>query len=292
MTCQDSPLDIKLADATPCSLKCNLYYKYGNSTCHITNAINNLRILYDGKSDVVFNNLAYTPTEIRIFAPSIHTFGDERALAEIIVYHTSSRGGLLVCIPITEGRAPPGKDTEIISALISQAPGVNESTSLNIADFNVNFLIPKSRYFTYAGPLPYGPCDPSKIFQYVVFHPRFGSVVLDATTIKKLSQSIHSSNIATKRGEAVYVNIKGTTANGFAGNGQIYIDCQPTGQSEEEVVYKETELPSTGVSSKTWVSIIFILIGAVVIMLTFYFMKFILSRFTPKPKLPPVPKII
>ena len=288
MSCQDTPLDIKITDATPCSLKCNLYYKYTNSTCHMTNAANNLRILYESKqSDVVFNNVKYEPTEIRIFAPSIHTYGDERALGEIVVVHTSSQGGLLICIPITEGRAPPGKNSELIKALIKAAPAINESTSISLQDFNVNFLIPKSRYYTYAGPLPYGPCEPTKIFQYVVFHPRYGSIVLEDETIKTLTKTIRSSNIATKRGESVSVNVKGTTANGFAGEGQIYIDCQPTGQSEEEVIYKDTELPTTGLSDETLRSLIAILIGAVIIVIAFVFMKFVLSNFTPKP---PVPK--
>jgi hypothetical protein len=38
-------------------------------------------------------------------------------------------------------------------------------------------------------------------------------------------------------------NTQGTTVNGFSGNGQIYIDCQPT-DSQGEIVVKEQIVPS------------------------------------------------
>jgi len=55
--------------------------------------------------------------------------------------------------------------------------------------------------------------------------------------LNSLAESINESEIPTHDGDAFW-NEKGTISNGFSGDGQIYIDCQPTGQ-EEEILYKE-----------------------------------------------------
>ena len=230
-----APINIVKKQADKCSLKCLLWYNYGNSSCTVTNQSDKLLIGYDGNSDVMFNSLHYSPKEIRIFKPSIHTFDGQYADAEIIITHTGSNGGLLICIPIMATKTSSASmGTNLIDDLVSHAPNQNASTTLNIHDFNLNFLIPKSSYFSYTGTIPYGTCVANQ-YQYVVFPKQ--ALTINKQTLDTLGTLIHNSYISVHEGTCFF-NEKGTTNNGFSGDGQIYIDCQPTGE-EEDIIYKE-----------------------------------------------------
>ena len=232
MSC-NAPINIVKREADPCSLKCLLWYNYGNSSCTVTNQSDSLLIRYDGSSDVMFNSLKYAPQEIKLYKPSIHTFDGQYADAEMVIHHTSDNGGLLICIPImsnTNANASTG--TNLLDDIIEHAPKQKESTTLNIHDFNLNFLIPKSGYYSYIGSVP-GKCDIQ--YQYVVFPKQ--SIQIQKSTLDALGGLIHDSYISVYPGKCYY-NEKGTTQNGFSGDGQIYIDCQPTSE-EDEIIYKE-----------------------------------------------------
>ena len=232
MTCT-APIDIKKTTNT-CSLKCLLWYNYGNSSCTITNQESKLLISYDGTSDVMFNSLHYAPTQVRIFKPSIHTFDGQHADAELVITHTSNNGGLLICVPImanTSVNASMG--TTILDDIIKHAPNQKESTTLNVNDFNLNYIIPKSAYYSYTGTIPYETCGTE--YQYVVF-PKY-SLMIQKSTLDTLGTFIHDSYIPVHEGTCYY-NATGTTQNGFSGDGQIYIDCQPVNEGEE-IIYKE-----------------------------------------------------
>lgn len=255
-----APLNMVKRSAGKCSLKCLLWYKYGSSSCTVTNQIDHLRISYDGESDVMFNSLPYKPSEMRIFKPSIHTFDGQQADAEMIVVHTGSGGGLLICIPImgsTSVNASTGSN--VLDDIISNAPEQKQTTTLNMHDYNLNFLIPKSGYFSYTASMPYGECD-NKPYEYVVF-PK-SSMTLSKETINTLGSHIHDSYISAKQGD-IYWNEKGTKSNGFNGEGQIYIDCQPTGQGDDgtEIMFKER----TSVVDYSWVyKVLYFIIGFIV----------------------------
>ena len=152
----------------------------------------------------------------------------------MIVTHTSDNGGLLICIPImANSNSNASTGTNVLDDIIDNAPAQKASTTLNIHDFNLNYLIPKSGYYSYTGTIPYGTC--SGEYQYVVF-PN-SSFQVQKNTLNALGGLIHDSYISVHPGKC-YFNAKGTTQNGFSGDGQIYIDCQPTGQGDD-IVYKE-----------------------------------------------------
>jgi carbonic anhydrase len=230
------PLNIVTNGAPKCSLKCQFYYRYGNSSCQMSNTGTYLRIKYDGASDVLFNNGAYTPEEVRIYTPSVHLYSGKAAEGELIIVHKGNLGGLLVCVPLTtKGRSTSGSDLlrEIITASPSSAEG---SKSINLTDFTAGSFIPKERFYTYKRPF-FDDCSGSDS-RYVVFHQNYAALHVDSDVLKKLQIAKH--NISTVEGD-VSVNETGTKKNGFNGEGQIYIDCQPTGQSTDEIVYKDEE---------------------------------------------------
>lgn len=278
----DAPINIIKKEADVCSLKCLLWYKYGNSSCSIKNISSQLVITYDGVSDVLYNSVPYTPIEIRIFKPSVHTFDGAYADAEIVVVHKGTIGGLVICIPvITSPTTVASTGINLLNDIITNSPINNESTSLNIQDFNLNYIIPKNPYYSYTGSLFYGECNPDIRYKYVVF-PKNEGIALSQSTMDHLGDLIHDSYISVYEGTCFF-NKKGTTSNGFSGDGQIYIDCQPTGE-EGEVVYQETSFAPVNYD---WLYALFYIICGIIIMyysikLIKYFIKTI-PNFIAKP---------
>jgi carbonic anhydrase len=273
MSCT-APIDIVKKEAGPCSLKCLLWYNYGNSSCTVYNEADKLVVQYDGSSDVMFNSLHYAPKEMRIFKPSIHTFDGQYADAELVITHTSNQGGLILCVPIMASKsANASMGTNLLDDLIQHAPAQKESTTLNIHDFNLNYIIPKSGYYSYTGTIPYGKCDSTQ-YQYVVF-PKT-SLMIQQSTLDNLGSLIHDSYISVHPGTCFF-NEKGTTQNGFSGDGQIYIDCQPTGE-EGDIIYKEPVASKPMNMDWIWVAFYFI-IGFIFIIIMVKGMTFIFSKF-------------
>ena len=245
MTC-NVPINIVRQQTDRCNLKCKLAYNYGNSSCLISKKTDRISISYDGQSDVLFNSVPYTPTEIRIFKPSIHSYDGEFAEGEIVIVHSGGQKGLAICIPIILSETSKmTKGTTLIEEIINNTPSNSEGINLNISDFNANHLIPKSSYFSYVGGLIGGnsttgfTCtgSPGSEVQYVVFHKSHGNISLNMNTINTLGELIQDSFIPIYEGKSFY-NHKGTTENGFSGDGEIYIDCQPT-DADAEVLYEK-----------------------------------------------------
>ena len=258
MSC-NVPINIVRQQTDNCNLKCKLWYNYGNSSCLLRNAKDQLIITYDGASDVLFNSVPYKPTEIRIFKPSIHSYDGTYAEAELIIVHSGGQNGLLICVPITLSETSIStKGTTLLEDIIRHSTDSTEVMTLNISDFNANNLIPKSSYFSYAGPIPYGECNPDTNAQYVVFHYKQGSMSVSKEMMDDLGKLIHDSYIPIHDGKSFF-NEKGTIDNGFAGDGQIYIDCQPTDE-DAEIVYQQPE--KTMNLEWLWASL-FIIVGLI-----------------------------
>ena len=277
MTC-NAPINIVKQTTDKCSLKCLLWHKYGNSSCTVKNEWNQLVILYDGVSDVMFNSISYNPVEVRIFKPSIHKFEGAFAEAEIVIVHTGTNGGLFVCIPVnTTPNMTASTGANLIQDIISKSPGQKEAaTTLNVSDFNLNHIMPKSSYFSYTGTRPY-ECDANTMYNYVVFP--LNSFSVNQSTMNSLGGLISDSDIPVHEATC-YWNEMGTKSNGFAGDGQIYIDCQPVGE-EGDIIFKEQSLPAGRKVNLKWVyAFLYVIIGAIIMYLAARFLGFMIAVFS------------
>jgi carbonic anhydrase len=285
MAC-NSPLNIESNKASRCESKCIFMFNYtGNSHCVVDNKTTSLSITYDGTGDIVFNGGTYLPTKMLLFKPSLHAFNGSRADAEVVIQHkaTSSSALMLVCIPITSA-APVTMATGILSTIIETLVPDEPTTTVNINNFNAKFLIPTSSYYSYVGnDISTGQCDPNSTAQMVVFHKRDGAIFLEQTTLDALSQLIQDTNTeAVEAAEGqLSVNIKGTKSNGFAGEGQIYIDCQPTGVSEETIIYDDSAAPTK--SSAQTNQMILILAGICIFLVLYFVFEYLATLFSAKP---------
>ena len=272
-TCSETmpvPRDLTIVDSTACQQKCLYWYNYSApSSCLVTNNTDRLTVKYDGGGDVTYNTMTFTPTVVQLFSPSLHTFNGKQTAGELVIQHdpkSASVDGLLVCIPlISEGE--PTLAGEIVQTIIEGAPAeANTSATITVQDFNLNNVIPQAPFFAYTGPLMYDACAATSNYQYVVFQPiKKGSIAIDKTSLETLQTNIQFSYITASQGDGVFYNAKGTSSNGFNGEGQIFIQCQPAGQSDEEVVYKDSSgSASTTDYSKYVKNALLLLVGIVV----------------------------
>lgn len=116
------------------------------------------------KSNISFYGTVYVPSEIRMYAPSLHTYNGARADAEILIVHTpgsnAKTAGLIVSVPVSI----TGSNNSDLAAIIQAANTINVNTlALNASApinyaVNVNNLIPAKPYCVYYGTLPYDSC--------------------------------------------------------------------------------------------------------------------------------------
>ena len=215
--------------AGKCNLKCNYTFKYPVSNCTATNHVDRINISYDKSSTppVTFNNIKYDVASISLYSPSKHLFNNVLADGEIIINHTSPSGApaLNVCIPITtSGKGSTGSllIQDIISETSNGAANPGESTTIKLDNFTLDSIVPVHPFFNYT----------FKKENYIVYG------IMEALTINAASMEILKKIIKPSHpfpsGSTLFINIAGP--NRGKGADEIYIDCQPTGSSEETTV--------------------------------------------------------
>jgi len=216
-----------------CNLKCSYSFNYSTSSCIVKNLGNNLLLSYDSSSNppVTFNNAKYSIYNVEIYAPSIHTFNGSTADAELVITHSPISGGnyLFVCLPLMGNGSNLMLDT-IIAAAANQAPGNGDSATISIDNYNLNSIIPKKPFYSYM--------DAQKNNWIVYGIER--AISIAAQSVQDLNNIISSTADQTPpicpSGPLLYQNTFGpNSGNGENGDGEIYIDCRPTGNSEDTI---------------------------------------------------------
>jgi len=251
MSCPNAtaPVDITNNSALICDLKCKYSFNYPlTPVLTVSNRGEYLSIRVD-KSDntpVTFNADNYEIKDIRIYTPSLHTYGGSNADAEIIISHNNTSGGnnLLVCIPISVGASSSDTSTlfdDITASVAKNANSVGNYTLVNSATFTINKFIPMQPFYSYNGTLPYSPCNGS--YNYVVFSKETSNVYMSQNAFNVLTKVIYKNKYSTttKNPNGLFYNQAGPSSiENKSGGGDIYIECLPTGSSGESLI----EIPS------------------------------------------------
>ena len=250
MSCPNAtaPIDITLSNISgKCDLKCDYSFKYNNSSCVATNRGDYISLSYDNATSapVVYNTVGYQVKEARIYIPSLHSYSGTKADGEFIIVHYSNAGTkpLLVCIPIKASGANSISSelfTQVVDTVSNNAPAENESTTVNYEKYNLSLFVPRKPFFSYSATEPYQPC--STDVDYIVYDQLNSSLNITPDTLNKLKTIITLNPYDIKTGPQLFYNEKGPGKG--VSDDQIYIDCQPVGQSEEN----ETVVTSTGTS--------------------------------------------
>ena len=261
-----------------CDLKCSYNFKYSESTTTAKNNGEMLSLTYDNSSatQVLYNNKKYTVTSIYITSPSIHTFNGSTTDAEICIEHTPINGGpqFSVGIPIkssSDASAASSLLTEIIAAASTSVPTKGNSASLNIDGFSLDKLVPNKPFFSYTSST-----DNTQWIVYGIVD----AIPLNSSTLATLGQIITPFPL-TMSGDALFYNSTGPNSVSI-GEG-IYIKCNPTGSSAEEVsVDYAKNQTSSGLNDLFSGSVISIILQSIVliiiIVIFFYLIKFIYGK--------------
>jgi carbonic anhydrase len=290
MSCPNAtaPIDISMSKITgKCDLKCSYSFNYNNSSCVATNRGDYISISYDKSTapPVLYNATGYDVQEIRLYTPSLHSYNDSKTDAELIIVHSSNTGArpLLVCIPIQSNNTSSDSALlfkTIVDTVANSAPADGESTTVNVNKFNLTYIVPKKPFFSYSATEPYQPCSTS--VDYIVFSLLQGSLDIMSDTLAKLQSIIKSNPYDVKKGPNLFYNEKGPGSN--SSNGEIYIDCQPVGESDETTqvvtdmgsgLYPET--------FKDWLKnpLVQLLLGSLLFIFILYIVKYLLGLIKP-----------
>ena len=272
-----------------CKLKCAYQFSYAPSNLQIANNGTYLTLKFDKSNlpPVVYNDQNYSVYEGRLYSPSIHTYGTEKkkADAELLIVHTNNEStrNVIVSIPIKASStttAPCATLFDFILAEVHRTASSNgQQTIYNSPTFTLNKFVPTKPYFSYSGTLPWTPQN--GVYDYVVFD------MPDAITMSTSAYNMLTGNSpngvsitsgvirphsilaldATANPRGIYYNPTGPTP---PNQGEIYIDCQPTGDDGEVLVAARVDsggLLDNQTLKKAWDKSVVKLIVGVIVML-------------------------
>ena len=223
-----------------CKNKCDLSFNYQASSCVVENRGDYLQFKYDNNnSSIVFNNSKYSITDVRLYRPSIHTYGfGGKAAAELIILHTNNFGDkLAVCAPIKESGSGSEASTMLQTIVPQVSPTIGESTNVNLKNFTLNSFVPQTSYFYYNGSLPWEPFDPD--YNFIVFTKNDALATINSETMLKLNKLISEHKKDLDSGTENNKTLLFFNANGVnsSDGDDIMIDCTPVGESHETEEY-------------------------------------------------------
>jgi carbonic anhydrase len=241
-TTNKSPIDI-VENVSNCSLKCNFSFKYSSSK--ILTIINkgnyiNIEVERTNEPPVTFNNERYNVESIRIYTPSLHTYGGNNADAEMIISHTNDNSDsiLLICIPISVNNVINDNSailSKIILEMSKRANSLGEKTVIQEERFSLNNIVPRKPFFFYEGVLPYSPNNGNANF---IVYNMDNAIPINDKMFKILKSMIVSQNtdVYPTNGRLFYNNKGPFYNNNTADTEDIYIDCRPTGSDGNVIV--------------------------------------------------------
>jgi len=255
-----------------CSLKCAYSFSYPTSNATAVNNGTSINVSFDPSSTppVKYNTASYVTNEMTIFSPSVHLFNGNTVAAEIVISHNPVLGGqpLYVCIPISGTGVTNSASpilTQIINAVSSGAPSVNESTSQGIDQFSLDTIVPNSEYYSYTT---------SNNISVIIYNTNYSIGITPGTLaiLQKMIQPYPNPTQLFPSVSGMFVNPNGPSSSGGSGDGQIYIDCQPTGVSEDETNIQGTKVTPTRILinndlGKLWPIFMFFLYAIICIVL-------------------------
>ena len=270
-----------------CDLKCVYNFKYKQSNLTAKNNGINISLTYDNSNipPVVYNSEKYNVSQIIIFSPSLHLFNGKKVAAEVIVGHIPESGGenLYVCVPVMKLNDSTSGSillSGIIAGVASNAPAEGETTNLNLSEFTLNKIIPKSPFFSYSGSYNNATAN------FIVFGQK-NAIPLNERILTVLGSIIKPFKLPMF-GDNLFFNEKGSNSANHIGDG-IYISCQPTGSSEEEIDITNTKTGSSSTidianifDNPTFKLIMKIIIGCILFALIFVGLGLIFTKISGK----------
>ena len=205
-----APIDIPTTSVNPIKGTFNLVYSpdmCSGALLTVSDDRTHLSMSCSGSGSAIsFYGTPYVPSEIRIYAPSLHTYNGAQADAELLIVHNPGSGsgsgsdGLIVSVPVSL-TSSSSSDNVDLAAIIQAANtisvatiSINPSVTMNY-DVNANNFIPNRPYYVYNGTIPYESCGGN--YSYAVFTDKISAAgplsALVASNIASVQQSMKTN---------------------------------------------------------------------------------------------------
>ena len=163
-----TPVNIDTEIIQQCRDLCDLKFSYNPSKCSVEFIKDqNLSILYDKGSGVIYNNVYYKLKEITIHTPSLHQIDGNYYDMEVCLVHSLTdqaigSNGLVVSVLFNEGNYY-GDTENFMNQFINEIKIDNKEMVDVSEDWGAMMLLPlKKSFFVYEGSLHFPPCSPMK----------------------------------------------------------------------------------------------------------------------------------
>ena len=244
MTSCTAPIDIPTGSSVnPIKGTFNVVYSpdmCSDALLTVSNDRTHLSLACSGSGSAIsFYGTPYVPSEIRVYAPSLHTYNGAKADAELLIVHNPGSGsgsgsdGLIVSVPVS--LTSSSSDNVDLAAIIQAANtisvatiSVNPSVSMNY-DVNANNFIPNKPFYVYSGTLPYDSCGGN--YSYAVFTDNISAAgplsALVASNIASVQQSMKTNLQKSNAGPV-------TGADAGTGSAEDYVLFEMVGDCDDD----------------------------------------------------------
>jgi hypothetical protein len=216
-----------------CSEKCGYSFNYpALASCNCTyygTFLEVTNIPSGNTPPVTFDAKGYNVASMTIYRPSVHRFNGDNADGELVITHTPSTSGpiLKVCIPLMGGvQSTDGGQfiTDIIKGSVLSLHAVNDNTMLRLDNHSLNSVVPSSSYFFYQS-------DDGTTS--IIVYGLTSAVVINTSVMNSLASLVEPASAPSIFPAVANLEYnKGGPSSGDT-NEEYYMDCQPTGNSEE-----------------------------------------------------------
>lgn len=209
--------DISTDNRERCEQLCNLAFNYGSNIVNVMDAA-------ESNVGVIFRNETYTFDRVECYKI------DNDDFYQLELYHYNNERELLIVIPFNN---------------------LTDEESLNLNSLDLDNIVPKESFHLFyydwmeqSGPRLAQPGQPDQNSNICIFFSnKKYSLASDTSALDATSTTPDQDSQIDLRLDSqptIYYNSIGTRMNGsYSSADDIYIDCSPVGESEEEIIYSK-----------------------------------------------------
>ena len=234
MNCNDSvfPINIKESNKTGlCKTKCNFECDYHNSACTATNKGSYIHLSYDVVKipPAKLNDISLDVKEIRIYAPSLHSYEGVKMDGEMIIIHKGFGKSVALCIPIKINNDDDSILNEIVDKSSNVIPNEDEITALSLSDYNLANFVPLNTPFVhYTGNVPF---DCGTTYHIIALGNKNEYISISSIHLQVLKNMIVEEPFPTVQSTNFYLNNDGIKRI----TNDTYIRCFPKDSLPEDI---------------------------------------------------------
>ena len=163
-----SPINLSQSFAKPCDILCDLVFDEGYVSSGVVNITKEGLVLYSqtGLGTCKYNGTGYTCNALIVNHPSHHTIENIQADAEVIALFTNPVGKKLLVSSLVRVNPAQTDASKFLNRFIPYAS--TRATTVKFGDdWTLSMMVPpKASYYSYAGSLPLGACEPAQVIVF------------------------------------------------------------------------------------------------------------------------------